>query len=329
MRVKADTDDAVLFAKVYDVGPDGRQVLPEQLVTPLRVTGVKQGRTVTVRLPAVDHELIAGHRLRLVLASTDLGYASPTEPATYTVGLVDGGLTVPTASAVHTQPAPLPAWVWGLPLAAAVVALGLVLTGRRRTATPAPDPELAGVPLQITGLSKRYAKSADRYAVRELSFRVEKGQVLGLLGPNGAGKTTTLRMLMGLIAPDEGEIRVFGQAIRPGAPGALPCRRLRRGGGLPAASDRQRQPGAVLAGHRPSRRRRPYRGGAGDRGPGQRAGACGAHLLPGHAAAARHRPGHAGPARSADPRRTDQRPRPSADPRDARGDDPVRRRGAP
>ncbi|MFF4482375.1 alpha/beta fold hydrolase [Streptomyces melanosporofaciens] len=218
VRVKADTDDAVLFAKVYDVGPDGQQVLPEQLVTPLRVTGAKQGRTVTVRLPAVDHELIAGHRLRLVLASTDLGYASPTEPATYTVGLVDGGLTVPTAPVVHTQPAPLPAWVWGLPLAAAVVALVLVLTGRRRTATPAPDPELAEVPLEITGLSKRYAKSADRYAVRELSFRVEKGQVLGLLGPNGAGKTTTLRMLMGLIAPDEGEIRVFGQAIRPGAP---------------------------------------------------------------------------------------------------------------
>ncbi len=218
VRVKADTDDAVLFAKVYDVGPDGQQVLPEQLVTPLRVTGAKQGRTVTVRLPAVDHELIAGHRLRLVLASTDLGYASPTEPATYTVGLVDGGLTVPTAPVVHTQPAPLPAWVWGLPLAAAVVALALVLTGRRRTATPAPDPELAEVPLEITGLSKRYAKSADRYAVRELSFRVEKGQVLGLLGPNGAGKTTTLRMLMGLIAPDEGEIRVFGHAIRPGAP---------------------------------------------------------------------------------------------------------------
>ncbi|OPF78837.1 ABC transporter ATP-binding protein [Streptomyces antioxidans] len=218
VRVKADTDDAVLFAKVYDVGPDGQQVLPEQLVAPLRVTGAKQGRTVTVRLPAVDHELIAGHRLRLVLASTDLGYASPDEPATYTVGLADGGLTVPTAPGVHTQPAPLPAWVWGLPLGAAVVALALLLTGRRRTATPPPDPELAEVPLQITGLSKRYAKSADRYAVRDLSFRVEKGQVLGLLGPNGAGKTTTLRMLMGLIAPDDGEIRVFGQAIRPGAP---------------------------------------------------------------------------------------------------------------
>lgn len=67
-------------------------------------------------------------------------------------------------------------------------------------------------------MTKKYAKSSERYAVRELSFRVEKGQVLGLLGPNGAGKTTTLRMLMGLIRPDGGEIRVFGHAIRPGSP---------------------------------------------------------------------------------------------------------------
>lgn len=54
--------------------------------------------------------------------------------------------------------------------------------------------------------------------MKDLSFRVEKGQVLGLLGPNGAGKTTTLRMLMGLISPDAGEIRVFGHAVRAGAP---------------------------------------------------------------------------------------------------------------
>ncbi|MGO4425553.1 ATP-binding cassette domain-containing protein, partial [Streptomyces sp. MCAF7] len=202
---------------VYDVGPDGRQVLPSQLVSPVRVTGAERVRTVELRLPTVDHEVEPGHRLRLVLAATDLGYASPAEPATYTVSLADGGLTVPTAPDVRTQSAPLSWWVWGLPLMAAVVAAALLLTGRRRTAAPAPDPELAEVPLRITGLSKRYAKSVDRYAVKDLSFTVEKGQVLGLLGPNGAGKTTTLRMLMGLIAPDSGEIRVFGHAIRPGA----------------------------------------------------------------------------------------------------------------
>ncbi|WP_317443453.1 CocE/NonD family hydrolase [Streptomyces collinus] len=217
-HVTSSRDDAVLFGKVYDVGPDGtRQVLPAQLVAPLRVTGARHGKDVTITLPAIDHEVQKGHRLRLVLASTDLGYASPAAPATYTVS-VTGGLSVPTAPAVTAAAAPLPAWVWWLPLAGAAAALALLLTGRRRTAAPAPAPELADVPLRITGLSKRYARSADRYAVRELSFRVEKGQVLGLLGPNGAGKTTTLRMLMGLIKPDDGEIRLFGHAVRPGAP---------------------------------------------------------------------------------------------------------------
>ncbi|MFF3928697.1 alpha/beta fold hydrolase [Streptomyces hirsutus] len=218
VHVKSTGDDTVLFGKVYDVGPDGRQqVLPSQLVAPIRVEDAKAGKDVTVTFPAVDHEVRQGHRLRLVLASTDLGYASPAAPATYTVSL-KSDLTVPTAPAVATAAAPLPSWVWWLPAAGAVIALALVLTGRRRTTATPPDPELAGVPLQITGLSKRYARSADRYAVRDLSFRVEKGQVLGLLGPNGAGKTTTLRMLMGLIKPDGGEIRVFGHAIRPGAP---------------------------------------------------------------------------------------------------------------
>ncbi|MGC0331875.1 ABC-2 type transport system ATP-binding protein [Streptomyces sp. SAI-170] len=261
VHVASTSQDAVLFAKVYDVGPDGRQqVLPSQLVAPVRVEGVKggeggrvgagagkatsgqgsagagkptsgngsagsgkaptaepaTGKDVTLTLPAIDHEVDKGHRLRLVLASTDLGYASPAAPAAYTVSL-ESALSVPTAPRVETAAAPLPAWVWWLPLAGAVTALALLLGARRRTAAPAPDPELAEVPLQITDLSKKYAKG-DRYSVRDLSFRVEKGQVLGLLGPNGAGKTTTLRMLMGLIRPDAGEIRVFGQAVRPGAP---------------------------------------------------------------------------------------------------------------
>ena len=218
VHVKSTSDDAVLFGKVYDVGPGGgTPVLPSQLVAPVRVEGAKSGKDVTITLPAVDHEVEQGHRLRLVLASTDLGYASPAAPATYTVSL-KGDLKVPTAPGVTTAAAPLPSWVWWLPLAGAVLALALLLTGRRRTIAAPPSPGLAEVPLQITDLSKRYARSADRYAVRDLSFRVEKGQVLGLLGPNGAGKTTTLRMLMGLIRPDGGEIRVFGQAIRPGAP---------------------------------------------------------------------------------------------------------------
>ncbi|MCX5596675.1 alpha/beta fold hydrolase [Streptomyces phaeochromogenes] len=221
VHVKSTSEDAVLFAKLYDVGPGGAQpVLPSQLVEPVRVEGAKAGKDVRITLPAIDHEVDDGHRLRLVLASTDLGYASPTAPATYTVSQVSqkSGLTVPAPLGGDTAAEALPAWVWWLPIAGAGLALALLLSGRRRTATPAPDPAQAEVPLQITDLSKRYAKSADRYAVRDLTFRVEKGQVLGLLGPNGAGKTTTLRMLMGLIKPDAGEIRVFGHVIRPGAP---------------------------------------------------------------------------------------------------------------
>ncbi|MFK4689969.1 alpha/beta fold hydrolase [Streptomyces pristinaespiralis] len=218
VKVASDSGDAVLFAKVYDVGPDGRQqVLPSQLVAPVRVEDAKDGKEVELTLPAVDHEVDAGHRLRLVLSATDLGYASPAAPATYTVSLA-GQLAVPTAPAVKTQAAGLPWWVWAMPAAGALVAAALLLTARRRALAPPPDAERAEVPLEITGLSKKYSRSADRYAVRDLSFRVEKGQVLGLLGPNGAGKTTTLRMLMGLIRPDAGEIRVFGHAIRPGAP---------------------------------------------------------------------------------------------------------------
>ncbi|MFI2432303.1 alpha/beta fold hydrolase [Streptomyces sp. NPDC018693] len=218
VRVRSTSDDAVLFAKLYDVGADGaQQMLPSQLVAPVRVEGAEEGKDVTLTLPAIDHEVDKGHRLRLVVASTDLGYASPAAPATYTLSL-KGDLAVPTAPGVATAAAPLPSWVWWLPLTGAVIALALLLTARRRTAAPAaPDPELADVPLQITDLSKKY-RNGDRYSVRDLSFRVEKGQVLGLLGPNGAGKTTTLRMLMGLIRPDGGEIRVFGHAIRPGAP---------------------------------------------------------------------------------------------------------------
>jgi ABC-2 type transport system ATP-binding protein len=56
-------------------------------------------------------------------------------------------------------------------------------------------------------VTKRFA---GRAAVRDLSFRVPRGSVYGLLGPNGAGKTTSIRMLMAILLPDAGRIRVLG-----------------------------------------------------------------------------------------------------------------------
>lgn len=64
--------------------------------------------------------------------------------------------------------------------------------------------------LEIRGLSKTF----DRPAVDRLDLRVFPGEFYSLLGPNGAGKTTTLRMIAGLLAPDSGEISVFGVDAR-------------------------------------------------------------------------------------------------------------------
>ncbi len=72
------------------------------------------------------------------------------------------------------------------------------------------------VPVVITDLVKEYSDGFR--AVDGVSFRVERGQIVGLLGPNGAGKTTTLRVLMGLIQPTTGSVAVFGETIHPGSP---------------------------------------------------------------------------------------------------------------
>lgn len=61
--------------------------------------------------------------------------------------------------------------------------------------------------IEVSGLTKLYDQFA---AVRNLSFSVRPGEVLGLVGPNGAGKTTTLRCISGIIPPTQGQIRVAG-----------------------------------------------------------------------------------------------------------------------
>jgi ABC-2 type transport system ATP-binding protein len=59
-------------------------------------------------------------------------------------------------------------------------------------------------------LTKRFGSTV---AVSELDLDVSAGQVYGFLGPNGAGKTTTIRMLLGLVAPTEGQIRLLGRVL--------------------------------------------------------------------------------------------------------------------
>lgn len=63
--------------------------------------------------------------------------------------------------------------------------------------------------LQLEGVTKRYDGFT---AVDDLSFSARKGKILGFLGPNGAGKTSTIRMILGLVEPTAGTLRVLGAA---------------------------------------------------------------------------------------------------------------------
>ncbi|WP_096270141.1 ABC transporter ATP-binding protein [Paucisalibacillus globulus] len=65
--------------------------------------------------------------------------------------------------------------------------------------------------VETNKLTKRFGKE---YAVEAVDLRIPKGEIYGFLGPNGAGKTTTIRMLLGLMEPTLGNIKVFGKDLK-------------------------------------------------------------------------------------------------------------------
>jgi ABC-2 type transport system ATP-binding protein len=216
LAVTAGRSGAVtLFAALHDLGPDGSDTLPAQLVSPVQLTGApNQRHSVRVQLPWIVNRVPAGHRIALEVSSTDFSYALPSTPADYRIGLDGSELALSSLPVRQVRSGSVEGWL----LTAAVVVLLCLAYGfwRLRAGRPAaPMSELSDVPIEVRELCKVYS---DGYrAVDGVSFRVERGQVLGLLGPNGAGKTTTLRVLMGLILPTSGSVRVFGEQVVPGA----------------------------------------------------------------------------------------------------------------
>ena len=83
---------------------------------------------------------------------------------------------------------------------------------------------VAGLPsapaVWCSGLRKRYGR---QHAVEDVSLEVARGDVVGLLGPNGAGKTSVIKMLLGLVRPDAGEVLLLGR------PATDPAARVRVG----------------------------------------------------------------------------------------------------
>ena len=220
VRVVATADPVTLFAKLYDAAPDGKLTLPQQQIAPLRLAGTSgAGSVIRIPLAGISHLFPAGHSLRLVFATTDMAYFADRQPATLLVSPVPGAtLALPAQPVPDTSQLP----VGPIVVAAVAVTAGagwlLARVARRRhelareMAVEPPD----APPVDIVGLSKRF--SGGVLAVDDVSFRVTPGQIVGLLGPNGAGKTTTLRMLLGLVHPSGGHVRLFGHRVRPGHP---------------------------------------------------------------------------------------------------------------
>jgi len=72
------------------------------------------------------------------------------------------------------------------------------------------DATISAAAIEIDGVSKSYGR---KVAVRDLSLTIPRGELFAFLGPNGAGKTTTIKMIVGLLRPDSGTLRVCGHGI--------------------------------------------------------------------------------------------------------------------
>src|SRR6476661_5941498 len=220
LTVTSDTPDVTLFASVWRV-TGGSVTLTHPLVAPVRLT-VTPGRPtpVTISLPAATYDLPAGTRWRVLLTSTESTYSNSRSPSAIRISGASA-LTLPVAAG-----AAVGAGVAGgvdtetlIALSALVLlilaaVLGWFVRRRRRLHLPA-RPDLADIPLVVEGLVKTYADG--HRAVDDVTWRAEKGQVVGLLGPNGAGKTTTMRMVMGLISADAGSVHVLGEPVSAGS----------------------------------------------------------------------------------------------------------------
>jgi ABC-2 type transport system ATP-binding protein len=100
--------------------------------------------------------------------------------------------------------------------------------------------EVAQAGIRLAGLHKTFKSPAGPVqAVRGVDIAIKPGETVALLGPNGAGKSTTIDMLLGLLAPDQGTVSLFGKspqdAIKAGAIGAM----LQVGGVIPDLSVRE------------------------------------------------------------------------------------------
>jgi ABC-2 type transport system ATP-binding protein len=218
LQVTSSAEEVTLFVSLWQVQGTSA-TMPRRLVAPVHVTTTPgEPQRVDVALPAATWDMAAGSVWRVLVSATDTAYRNPTGTRVDRITLADPALRLP---ALTGRPAAGPG-LWDAEAVGVAVATALLLAGlgvlalRRRARHAEVREDLADVPLVVSGLSKRYPDG--HRAVDNVTWRAEKGQVVGLLGPNGAGKSTTLRILSGTLPPDAGEVHVMGEPVRPGAP---------------------------------------------------------------------------------------------------------------
>jgi ABC-2 type transport system ATP-binding protein len=158
-------------------------------------------RTLQTRLsavPGIVDAIIEGEQVRVVTAS----------PA-----LPDLSAVLPDSDTLHSEPAePMfeDAFIARLKSDQVSDRTPLVAESRRAAIAAAEN----GTVIEVRNLQRRFG---DFYAVKGVSFNVQRGEIFGLLGANGAGKSTTFRMLCGLLPVSAGEVRVAGLDLRHAA----------------------------------------------------------------------------------------------------------------
>jgi len=221
LTVTSTAPEQVLYASLWQVQGDlVTQQRPH--VAPIRLRARPgEPQEVTVALPAATYILEPGTRWRLLITTTDSSFTGPREVRADRVDLASASLELPIAIGSPVRDASADDWDWeSLLVGGALIALLIAgaITALVRRSQAAREPvreEYVDIPLVVENLVKTYADG--HRAVDDVSWRAERGQVVGLLGPNGAGKTTTMRMMLGLITPDSGAAYVLGHRVTPGA----------------------------------------------------------------------------------------------------------------
>ncbi len=219
LSVTSTGSEATLFVSLWRVeGSDAVQ--QRSLTAPVRVALTPGKPTdVTVDLPSSVWSMAAGSTWRVLVTSTDNAFTVPREARADRITLATPTLTLPTANGA-ILPATTERDTESIALVGGILALlvgisASALLRRRRRQREVVREDYADVPLVVDQLVKTYADG--HRAVDNVSWRAERGQVVGLLGPNGAGKTTTMRMMLGLITPDSGSVHVLGRPVHPGS----------------------------------------------------------------------------------------------------------------